>query len=93
MAYFDEPRNPPRYRGISNPVGRNDQIRIDLARRQAIHRAFLDWANSPDREHWVPSGLTAEVEEATSDFFIRGKVTIVARMVGRPVLPMPPEEG
>ena len=89
--YFDQPRRTPRYEGASDPVGKHDQTRVDLATRQAIHRAYLDWAASHNREHWIPSDLTVEVANSVPDLFIRNKVAIVARMVGKPVLPVPPD--
>lgn len=89
--YFDEPRETPRYRGVSAPVFKWDARAIELAKPHAIVAAYQEWADSPDREHWVPDGLTVQVEEYHTDFFIRGKVAVVARMTGRPVLPMPPE--
>lgn len=89
MTYFDQPRPRPVYRGVSDPVERGNQPNIARARTQAIHRAYLEWATSEDREHWVPDALTLQVVAAAPpELFTRNKIAITARLVADSVLPL-----
>ncbi|HZA71491.1 MAG TPA: hypothetical protein VE476_01115 [Propionibacteriaceae bacterium] len=89
--FFDEPRETPRYQGVSRPVSKTDPRAMEMAKAHAILAAHLKWANSPDREHWAPDVVTVEFVEHHVDFFIRNKGAMVARMTVRPVLPLPEE--
>lgn len=93
VSYWDTPHQIPRYRGVSAPVSTWDAPAIELAKTHAVHAAYLEWAASADYQHWVPDNLVVEVADAVPEFFIRGKVAVVAQMTGRPVIPLPPEKG
>lgn len=88
-AYFGSPRARPRYRGISDPITLYvpSEEASAAARVQALHRMYLDWATSPDREHWVPGPLIElQMTSVHADFFYRNKQAVIASAHGKPVL-------
>jgi hypothetical protein len=87
-GYFDSPRVRPRYRGMSDPIHRyfpSDEV-ADAARAQALHRMYLDWAGSPDHEHWVPGPLVElRMTDTHADFFVRNRQVVIVEARGEPV--------
>lgn len=87
-GYFDSPRVRPRYRGMSDPFRLHvpSEEAAAAARAQALHRMYLDWAASPDRDHWVPGPLVElHAYDSHADFFYRNKQVVVAEAHGAPV--------
>lgn len=75
----------PRYHGVSDPLPRSaSAAACEAAQRQVIHRIWLDWAQSPDRERWLPAVVEMRVVE-TADLFLLNQQAFAGHALGEPV--------
>lgn len=71
---------------MSDEVPRSaSEATCEAARRQAVHRVWLDWALSTDRESWLPVVLNVSVVQDVADLFVRNRMVVVAEAHGEPV--------
>lgn len=86
-GFFAEARPVPRYQGMSDPVpARANPAAVDMAKSQALHRMWVDWATSEEWRHWLP-GPTVDVQVVNNvgDLFERNLYVIAASALGSPV--------